>query len=256
MAITANYEKMTSTAREMAEAQRDSFEAVTEAFSGLQRRNADLARQGAEFMRIQERNARVAQEWFATGVKVLEGQQRGAEAARKWFNSAVEAMREQTQQNLRAAEVWNETVRTQQEGVRYFWDEWARLYRNFVFSPFLLAQENVRVGQRAAENATRQGIEVTQQAVDQGLKFADETSAQTEEVLRRIVEATREVELQTTVHAVLGTEDYEKLNVGEIGSKLDKLTIAELVKVREYEKRTKNRESLVEQIDRKIKAAS
>ena len=38
--------------------------------------------------------------------------------------------------------------------------------------------------------------------------------------------------------------------------RLDGLTTKELEKVREFEKRNKNRETLIEQIDRKIRAKS
>ena len=262
MAHTANVEKMARTARQMAEAQRDSYEALAGAFTGLQRRNAGLLSDGAEFLRLQEQNTRLAQEWLAGGVRVLEGQQRTADFAQGWLTSGIDAMREQTEQNLRAAEALAENARTQQEGFRYFAGEWARAYRTF-FSPFAYAQEGLRASQRAAETATRQGIEATQQtvevaqqAVGQGLRLADEAAAQTDEVLRKTVEATREAELQTAVLGALGGEDYERLTVADVSKKLDGLSAEQLAHVREYERRNKNRESLLEQIDRKIKAAS
>jgi hypothetical protein len=46
------------------------------------------------------------------------------------------------------------------------------------------------------------------------------------------------------------------LNVGEISGRLDGLTAAQLREVREYEKRNKNRETLIDQLDRRLKAAS
>ena len=49
---------------------------------------------------------------------------------------------------------------------------------------------------------------------------------------------------------------YDELNVKEIGDRLDGMTAAEILTVREYEKRNKNRETLIEQFDRKLKAAS
>jgi hypothetical protein len=50
--------------------------------------------------------------------------------------------------------------------------------------------------------------------------------------------------------------NYDELNVAEISDKLDGLTAAQIREVREYEKRNKNRETLIEQFDRKLKAAS
>jgi hypothetical protein len=49
---------------------------------------------------------------------------------------------------------------------------------------------------------------------------------------------------------------YDVLNVKEIGDRLDGMTAAEIRTVRQYEKRNKNRETLIEQFDRKLKAAS
>ncbi len=49
---------------------------------------------------------------------------------------------------------------------------------------------------------------------------------------------------------------YDELNVREIADRLDSLTAAEIRTLREYEKRNKNRETLIEQFDRKLKAAS
>ena len=49
---------------------------------------------------------------------------------------------------------------------------------------------------------------------------------------------------------------YDELNVKEIGDRIDGMTAAEIRTVREYEKRNKNRETLIEQFDRRLKAAS
>lgn len=50
--------------------------------------------------------------------------------------------------------------------------------------------------------------------------------------------------------------DYDELNVEEVGKRLDGLTAQELQEVREYEKNNKNRETVIGQIDRKLKPAS
>jgi hypothetical protein len=49
---------------------------------------------------------------------------------------------------------------------------------------------------------------------------------------------------------------YDELNVAEISERLEGLTAAQVREVREYEKRNKNRDTLIEQLDRKLKAAS
>jgi hypothetical protein len=50
--------------------------------------------------------------------------------------------------------------------------------------------------------------------------------------------------------------NYVEMNVAEVGDRLDGLTAAQIRELREYEKRNKNRETLIEQFDRKLKAVS
>ena len=50
--------------------------------------------------------------------------------------------------------------------------------------------------------------------------------------------------------------DYDDLNVGEIVEQLDNLSVDELLAARAYEQENKDRDTLIGQIDRRIKAAS
>jgi hypothetical protein len=249
---TTNTEKMGRTAREMAEVQRDSYEALAKNLAAAQRRNIGLANDGLEFMRLQEENARAAQEWFANGVRLLQLQQRNARFAQDWMREGAEALREQTEHNLRTAEAFARSARKQQEGFRALTQELTTAFETFYFSPFIYAQD----GLNAVQKATEQGAEVTEQGARQGLRVAEEATEQTEEVLRKTEEATREVELRASVLAALQTDNYDALTVAEVTDKLDELSAEELKKLREFEKRHKDRESLVEGIDRKIRATS
>ena len=116
MQTTRNIEKTTRTAREIAQVQRDSYEALAENFAAAQRRTIGLAQGGLEFMRLQEQNARAAQEWFANGVRLIELQQRNAEFVQGWTGEAVEALREQAEHNGKTAEAFARSVNKQQEG--------------------------------------------------------------------------------------------------------------------------------------------
>src|SRR5215216_1676151 len=51
-------------------------------------------------------------------------------------------------------------------------------------------------------------------------------------------------------------EGYDEMNVGEVAQQLDSLSADELQRVRDYERRNKNRETLLGQIDHRINAAS
>jgi len=259
VATTANIDKTARTAREMAEAQHDSYEAIAENFAAAQRRGIGIAEGGLEFMRLQEDNARAAQEFFANGVRLLQLQQRNAEFVQGWMGEAVEVMREQSEQNAHTAEAFARGIGRQQESMRALSRGWVGAYREF-FSPFSYVQEGMRTFQRATqqglettEQVARQGLRATEQATRQGLRVAEEATEHTEKVLRRTEEATRQAELEAAVFGALKTTNYEDLTVEDIVKQLDGLTIQQLEQVREYEKQNKDRETLIEQIDRKIR---
>ena len=60
----------------------------------------------------------------------------------------------------------------------------------------------------------------------------------------------------TTRNGGLPIAGYDEMNVGEVSEKLDSLSDEELKRVRDYERRHKNRDTLIEQLDRKIKGNS
>ncbi len=257
--ITTNTEKIGRTAREMAEVQRDSYEAFTENLAAAQRRSIGLANGGLEFLRLQEDNTRAAQEWFANGVSLLERQRRNTEFAQGWMGEAVEAVREQSEHNVRTAEAFARGVSKQQEGFQALSQGWVGAYRDF-FSPLAYAQEGVRAFQRATQQGleatqqvARQGLEATEQVSRQGLRVAEEATEHTEQALRQSEEATRQVELKAAVLGALKTANYDELTVDEISEKLDGLSTEQLKQVREYEKHNKDRETLIGQIERKIR---
>ena len=245
----------------MAEAQRDAFEAIAENLASAQRRGIGIAEGGLDFMRLQEDNARAAQEFFAHGVRLLQLQQKNAEFVQGWMGDAIEVMRDQTEQNARTAEAFARAVSRQQEGFRALTEGWVGAYRDYFFSPFAYVQEGMKTFQRATqqglevtEQVARQGLRVSEEATRQGLRVAEDTAEQTDKVLRQTEQATREAELRTAVFSALGTTDYDALTVEEVSRKIDGLSAEQLKKVREFEKGHKNRETLIERIDRKIRA--
>jgi len=257
-----NIDKTARTAYEMAEAQRDSFEALAENFASAQRRSMGLAEGGLEFVKIQEDNARAAQEFFAQGVRLLQLQQKNAEFVQSWTGDAVEVVREQAEHNARTAEAFARAMGRQQEGFRTLTRGWVGAYTEF-FSPFAYArqgmkafQQATRQGLEATEQVARQGLRVAEEATEQGLRVVEEATERTEDVLRQTEKATREAEVRAAVYSALGTNDYDALTVDEISKRIDALPNDQLEKVREFEKGNKNRETLIAQIDRKIRANS
>ena len=61
---------------------------------------------------------------------------------------------------------------------------------------------------------------------------------------------------QAAEAVVFPIEDYDELNVEEVSGRLDDLSVEELQLVRDYEELNKKRQTLLEQMDRKIRSAS
>jgi len=233
---------------EMADVQRDSYEALADNFAAFQRRGAGLAQDGLEFLKLQERNARAAQERWVNGVELIELQRRNARFAGDWLSGGVGLLRAQAEQNRRTVEVLVESARKQQEGLGRLAEEWVGAYQDFLgtyqeffFSPFTYAQEGLRTVQRATQ---------------QGLQLIEEATEQTEQVIWQAERTIEDGDLQAAVLSALEADNYDALTVAEVSGKLDDLSVGDLKKIREYEKRNKNRETLVERIDRKIRATS
>lgn len=232
----------------MAEAQRDAQEAVAENFMASQRRGMDVARDGLKFMELQRDNAEAAREWWMSGMRFAQLQQRNADFAQRWMSGAFDAMRGQAEQNVRTAEVFAKSARSQQESFRSLAGTWAGAYQNALSSFAGYAQEGVKVAQKATE----QSVEMTKQATEQGMRLVDNAAETTSQAVGQSANNVKGAVLITA----LDNGTYDDMNVGDITKNLDGLSEDELKKVRTYEKRHKNRDSLVEQIDRKIKANS
>jgi hypothetical protein len=70
----------------------------------------------------------------------------------------------------------------------------------------------------------------------------------------RTLDATAEGAERTAEKAVFPIAGYDELNVEQVSKRLDDLSVEELQLVRDYEERNKRRNTLLEQMDRKIRA--
>jgi len=167
----------------------------------------------------------------------------------------IEGLQKQADLSQEMAQEFFNKAEDQAYATQDFLGQWSKAFAGFPSMGFPF----MRMSQRTVTNtqkATQQSMQATQQVAQQGLRLAEEAAEQTEETIRQTEEATREVELRTGVLGALESDNYDTLTVAEITEKLDDLTADELKRLRELEKRTKDRESLVERIDSKIRANS
>ena len=215
------------------EEERRAFGALTEDFLSFQRRNAEVARGWTDFLKVQESTARAAQDLFTTSLRIAKLQQRNISFAQKWMDYDANIWRDQAESNAHAAEVLAQSAAEQQESFRKLAEQSAETYENFLSSLVSYAEEGFKEARQIAG-----------QTIHQGLEIAQETVEQTERTARQ-ADPNR-----------LPIEGYDELNVSEVSASLDALTAAELKKVKAYERRNKNRETVIEQIERKITPSS
>ena len=113
------------------------------------------------------------------------------------------------------------------------------------------AESNRSLTQELVERAERQrGVYQTfvEQSVDAYMDLLYAPFSYYKRGLRVV-----EGELDRATFPIAG---YDELTVAEIGKLIDGFTAAQIREVREYEKRNKSRETLIEQFDRKLKAVS
>jgi hypothetical protein len=112
-----------------------------------------------------------------------------------------------------------------------------------------------QTAQQWMEQAQQQQQTFQQQAQDQQQSFQQ----MTQEVLgsySKLFNIPLSYAKEGLKDAQFPIEGYDELNVEEVSSRLDALSTEELREVRDYEERTKNRETVLEQLDRRIRGGS
>jgi hypothetical protein len=240
MATSQRMDRIANTTQDLIESQRHSYEAMADSFIAFQKRNVRFLQSGADLAKLQEENVRAAsdfQNFWKDGSRMVELQQRNVRFFQSWMTSGVDYLRNQAEDNQRAAEAFARSARDQQEGLRKLGEDYVGLAEEVASTSRSYAEEGMKNARQATEQATRQGLQAVQESAEQADQFARQASA------------------QVAGNGELPIQDFDNLSVSEASQKLNGLSEDELKKVRAYEKQHKNRDSLVEQIDRKIKSA-
>ncbi len=196
--------------------------------SGVERREEAEQRRAEE--EAEQQQANKAAEQFADAVKAsyqavakrgVETQQRNAELMQQFLNSVINNLRTQAEDNRQMTQELAGQQRRVQEAGQSLMQESVSVYVDFVNSMFSSYQEGVKAAERGAEEAER---------------------------------STRENESRGAGGLTL--EYYDSLNVNEISERLDDLSIEEIERLRDYEVRNKNRQTLLERLNARIEAGS
>ena len=156
------------------------------------------------------------------GVSVQEG---SAQVTEVFFNQTINNLRAQAEENRQATQQLADQQQRQAEAAQTLTQESVDAYMYFMDSMFSYWQGGIQTAERS-----------------------------TEESARTVGARPEESSTRSSTGDDLPIRDYDSLNVEEVTSKLEGLSVEEKRRVRDYEAQNKNRSSMLKEIDARIEA--
>jgi hypothetical protein len=169
-----------------------------------------------------------------------ESAERQQQRAHEFSELVTSNLREQTEAGRANAQQLSEQASRQQEAGQALARESVEAYTEFLNDAF----SRYRAGTEQAGQRAQEGVRTLSETTTGLLGTATGAVGATVEGAERAAEA-----------AVFPIEGYDEMNVEEISKRLDDLSVEELQLIRDYEELNKRRETLLEKMDRKIRAA-
>jgi hypothetical protein len=174
---------------------------------------------------------------------------RGAEGARAEWLSAMQSLAEQIQK--------------QQQNSQQMTQELMNTYMQLLNTPGSYLSGQAEQQQQTLQQTIQQWMEQSQQqqqAFQQQVQQQQQSFQQmTQEALgsySQLFNIPLSYAKEGLRSAQFPIEGYDELTVEEISARLGALSTEDLREVRDYEERTKNRETILEQLDRRIRGGS
>ena len=188
--------------------------------------NLDKISESARMMvRTSQQSAQIVTDYF------VKAQELNTNLARRVVETWIDGLREQTELSQDVAQELFGRADEQVDFYRRFFGRWGNVFMSFPFA-----------------NTTN----VTFPFQRQGMRLVETVADSAQTTVEAVTRGAEEI-AETVTFPIAG---YDEMNVAEISKQLEGLSADELKRVREYEKGNKGRETLVGQIDRKIRAAS
>jgi hypothetical protein len=156
------------------------------------------------------------------GVSVQEG---SAKVTEVFFNQTIDNLRAQAEENRQTSQQLADQQQRRQEAGKQIAQESVGAYMAFMDSMFSYWQGGIQTAERSIEEPTRT------------------VEARPEESSTR-----------SSTGDDLPIGDYDSLNVENVTSKLEGLSVEEMRRVRDYEAQNKNRSTMLKEIDEQIRA--
>jgi hypothetical protein len=161
-----------------------------------------------------------------------EAHERQGRLARDFSERVLDHLKEQTESGRAASEQLADQARRQQEAGRAFAQESVNAYMDFLDTAFSQYREGTQRAAGSAQEGARAGSQTISDVVDIAAGAT-----------------------QDTVQSAAGQppiDGYDEMNVDEITTRLGDLTVLQLQNLKHYEKRNKNRSTLIEAIDSRL----
>ncbi len=176
--------------------------------------------------------------------QAAESGERQRRLAQEFSELVTTNLREQTEASRSGVQQLSEHAGRQREAGQEFARESVGAYAEFLDDAF----SRYRSGAEQVMGSVQEGAMASGRSAAGLLGTA--TGAVTD-ATGRTLDATAERTAETAVFPIAG---YDEMNVEEISGRLSDLSVEELQIARDYEERNKRRDTLLEQMDRKIRA--
>jgi len=173
----------------------------------------------------------------------------GAEGAQAEWLGAMQSLAEQ--------------IERQQQYSQQMTQELMNTYMQLLNTPGSYLSGQAEQQQQTLQQTAQQWMEQAQQQQQTFQQQAQEQQQSFQQMTQEVVSTYSELFNIPISYAKEGFKDaqfpiesYDELNVEEVSARLDALSTEELREIRDYEERNKNREMVLEQLDRRIRSGS
>jgi coenzyme F420-reducing hydrogenase alpha subunit len=173
----------------------------------------------------------------------------GAEGARAEWLSAMQSLAEQIQK--------------QQQNSQQMIQELMNTYMQLLNTPGSYLSGQAEQQQQTLQQTAQQWMEQAQQQQQTFQQQAKEQQQSFQQMAQEVLGSYSKLfnipisyAKEGLIDAQFPIEDYDELTVEEVSGRLGALSTEELREVRDYEERTKNRDTILEELDRRIRSGS
>jgi hypothetical protein len=177
--------------------------------------------------------------------QATESAERQQQRAQEFSELVTKNLRAQTEAGRANAQRLSEQAARQQEAGQALARESVEAYTQFLNDAFSRYRSGTEQAAGSAQEGMRTLTDTTTGLLGTATGAVGAAAGATVEGAERAAEA-----------VVFPIEGYDEMNVDEISKRLEGLSVEELQLVRDYEELNKKRETLLEQLDRKIRSSS